>query len=88
MLLPLARDVFHFRLLRHLARPLAAAVLAGAFGRLVLLPLLTDWVLLIQGGIVVVLVYAGLIYLMDRETIRREAGLLFRRREPEPGNGS
>ena len=87
VLLPLARDVFHFRLLRHLARPLAAAVLAGAFGRLVLLPLLTDWVLLIQGGIVVVLVYAGLIYLMDRDTIRREAGLLFRRRGSEPGNG-
>ena len=87
MLLPLARDVFDFRLLRHLARPLAAAVLAGAFGRLVLLPLLTDWVLLIQGGIVVVLLYAGLIYLMDRETIRREAGLLFRRREPDSGNG-
>jgi len=88
VLLPLARDVFDFRLLRHLARPLAAAVLAGAFGRLVLLPLLTDWVLLIQGGIVVVLLYASLIYLMDRETIRREAGLLFRRREPDPGTGS
>ncbi len=87
VLLPLARDVFDFRLLRHLARPLAAAVLAGAFGRLVLLPLLTDWVLLIQGGIVVVLLYAGLVYLMDRETIRREVGLLFRRREPDPGNG-
>jgi len=87
VLLPLARDVFDFRLLRHLVRPLAAAVVAGAFGRLVLLPLLTDWVLLIQGGIVVVLVYAGLIYLMDRETIRREAGLLFRRREPAPDNG-
>ena len=88
VLLPLARDVFDFRLLRHLVRPLAAAVLAGAFGRLVLLPLLTDWVLLIQGGIVVVLLYAGLIYLMDRETIRREAGLLFRRREPDPVEGS
>ena len=88
VLLPLARDVFNFRLLRHLVRPLAAAVLAGAFGRLVLLPLLTDWVLLIQGGLVVVLLYAGLVYLMDRETIRREAGLLFRRREPDPGAGS
>ena len=88
VLLPLARDVFDFRLLRHLARPLAAAVLAGAFGRLVMLPLLTDWVLLIQGGLVVVLVYAGLIYLMDRETIRREVALLFQRREPDPGEGS
>ena len=87
VLLPLARDIFDFRLLRHLVRPLAAAVLAGAFGRLVMLPLLTDWVLLIQGGIVVVLLYAGLIYLMDRETIRHEAGLLFRRREPDPGKG-
>ena len=62
-------------------------MLAGAFGRLVLLPLLTDWVLLIQGGIVVVLLYAGLIYLMDRETIRHEAGLLFRRRKPDTGEG-
>lgn len=87
VLLPLARDVFDFRLLRHLVRPLAAAVLAGAFGRLVMLPLLTDWVLLIQGGIVVVLLYAGLIYLMDRETIRHEVGLLFRRPEPDPGDG-
>ncbi len=79
VLLPLARDVFDFRLLRHLARPLVAAALAGAFGRLVLLPLLTDAVLLVQGGIVVVLVYAGLVYLMDRDTTRREAALLFRR---------
>ena len=63
-------------------------MLAGAFGRLVMLPLLTDWVLLIQGGLVVVLVYAGLVYLMDRETIRREVALLFQRREPDPGEGS
>ena len=80
VLLPLARDVFDFRLLRHLLRPLAAAVLAGAFGRLVLLPLLTDAILLVQGGIIVVLVYALLVYLMDRDGTRREASLLFRRR--------
>ena len=80
VLLPLARDVFDFRLLRHLVRPLAAAVLAGAFGRLVLLPLLTDAILLVQGGIIVVLVYALLVYLMDRDGTRREASLLFRRR--------
>ncbi len=88
VLLPLARDVFDFRLLRHLVRPLAAAALAGVFGRLVLLPLLTDAVLLVQGGFVVVLVYAALVYLMDRGTTRREARLLFRRRTASPRGDS
>jgi len=79
VLLAIARREFDLRLIHRLARPLLAAVVAGAFGRLVLLPLLTDAVLLIQGGVVVVLVYIGLLYLIDRDA-RSEVGALRRQR--------
>ena len=61
---------------RPLGKPLLAA---GALGRLVLLPLLTDAVLLIQGGIVVVIVYAGLLYALDRRALRTELAAFGRR---------
>jgi len=83
VLLPLARDVFDFRLLQHLARPFVAAVVAGVLGRLVLLPLLTDAILLVQGGLVVVLIYALLLHLIDHDSTSREAVLIFRRRSAE-----
>jgi len=81
VLLPLAHREFGLRLLRHLGKPTVAALVAGGIGRLVLLPLLTDAVLLVQGGLVVVLVYAGVLYGLDRAALRTElAGLLARRR--------
>ena len=79
VLLAIGRREFDLRLAHRLARPLLAAVVAGACGRLVLLPLLTDAVLLIQGGVVVVLVYVGLLYLIDRDA-RSELGALRRQR--------
>ena len=82
VLLPIARREFNLRLLHHLARPLAAAIGAGLFGRFILLPMLTDAVLLIQGGIVVVLVYVGMLYVIDRSALRSELGALWRRRSP------
>ena len=78
-LLPLARREFGLRLVRHLGKPLLAALAAGALGRLVLLPLLTDAVLLIQGGIVVVIVYAGMLYALDRRALRTELAAFGRR---------
>lgn len=79
VLLTIGRREFDLRLVHRLARPLLAAVVAGAVGRLLLLPLLTDAVLLIQGGAVVVLVYVGLLYLIDRDA-RSELGALRRQR--------
>ncbi len=79
VLMPLARREFDLRLAHRLLRPLAAAVLAGLAGRLVLLPLLTDAVLLVQGGLLVVLLYAGLLYALDRRALRAELGALWRR---------
>ncbi len=78
-LLPLAYHNFGLRLLPHLGKPLLAALAAGAFGRFVLLPLLTDALLLIQGGLVVAVVYGALLYLADRRAIRAELGTLVRR---------
>ena len=80
VLLPIGRREFDLRLAHHLVRPLLAAVGAGLFGRFVLLPLLTDAVLLIQGGIVVVLIYAALLYVIDRSALRSELGALWKRR--------
>ena len=79
VLVPIGWRVFDLRLVRHLGKPLLAAALAGAFGHWVLLPLLTNAVLLVQGGIVVVLVYVGLLYALDRRAIRAELGTLGRR---------
>lgn len=76
VLLAIGRREFELRLVHQLVRPLAAAVGAGAFGRLILLPLLTDAVLLIQGGIVVVLMYIGLLYAIDRRALRSELSAL------------
>ena len=80
VLLAIGRREFDLRLVHQLLRPLAAAVGAGVFGRLVLLPLLTDAVLLIQGGVVVFLVYVGLLYVIDRHALRAELGALRPRR--------
>ena len=80
VLLPIGRREFDLRLAQRLVRPLAAAVGAGLFGRFVVLPLLTDAVLLIQGGIVVVLVYVALLYAIDRHALRSELSALRRRR--------
>ncbi len=79
VLLAIGRREFDLRLVHRLARPLAAAVGAGIFGRLVLLPLLTDAVLLIQGGVMVVLMYVALLYLIDHDA-RSELGSLRRQR--------
>lgn len=76
VLLPLAQREFGLRLLRHLGKPLAVAIVAGGLGRVVLLPLLTDAVLLVQGGILVVLVYAGMLYAVDRTALRTELATL------------
>ena len=80
VLVPLAWHVFHLRLLRHLGKPLLAAVLAGVVGRFALLPLLTDAVLLVQGGILVVIIYTALIYVFDGRALRAELGALIHRR--------
>ena len=80
VLLPIGRREFDLRLAHHLVRPLLAAVAAGLFGRFILLPLLTDAVLLIQGGIVVVAVYAALLFAIDRRALRTELGALWKRR--------
>ena len=79
VLLAIGRREFELRLVHRLARPLLAAVGAGVFGRFVLLPLLTDAVLLIQGGVVVVLIYVALLYVIDRDA-RSELGSLRRQR--------
>ena len=78
VLLPIAHHNFGLRLLPHLGKPVVAALLAGVFGRLVLLPLLTDAVLLIQGGLVVAIMYGALLYAADRHAIRAELGTLTR----------
>lgn len=79
-LLAIGRREFDLRLVHRLVRPLAAAVGAGLFGRLVVLPLLTDPVLLIQGGVVVVLVYVGLLFAIDNRALRSELGALRKQR--------
>ena len=79
VLMPIGRREFDLRLFHHLVRPLAAAVGAGLIGRFLLLPMLTDAVLLVQGGLVVILLYIALLYVIDRRALRTELGALRRR---------
>ena len=79
VLMPIGRREFDLRLFHHLVRPLAAAVGAGLIGRFLLLPMLTDAVLLVQGGVVVILLYIALLYAIDRRALRAELGALRRR---------
>ena len=79
VLMPIGRREFDLRLFHHLVRPLAAAVGAGLIGRFLLLPMLTDAVLLVQGGLVVILLYIALLYAVDRRALRTELGTLRRR---------
>ena len=72
VLIPIGRREFELRLVRRLIRPFVAAVIAGVFGRFVLLPLLTDAVLLVQGCLVVVLVYLVVLYVIDRRALQAE----------------
>ncbi len=79
VLVPIGRREFELRVVRRLVRPFVAAVTAGVFGRFVLLPLLTDAVLLVQGCVVVAAVYLGVLYLIDRRAFQAELGSLRRR---------
>ena len=80
VLVPLARREFGLRLLHHLPKPLLAATLAGLVGRFVLLPMLTDGILLVQGAILVIVLYGGLVYALDRRAIRDEIATIIQRR--------
>ena len=79
VLIPIGRREFELRVVRRLVRPFVAAVMAGVFGRFVLLPLLTDAVLLVQGCLVVAAVYVGVLYVIDRRALQVELGALRRR---------
>ena len=79
VLIPIGRREFELRVVRRMVRPFVAAVIAGVVGRFVLLPLLTDAVLLIQGCLVVAAVYLGVLYVIDRRALQVELGALRRR---------
>ena len=79
VLIPIGRREFGLRVVRRMVRPFVAAVIAGVVGRFVLLPLLTDAVLLIQGCLVVAAVYLGVLYVIDRRALQVELGALRRR---------